>query len=249
MLENFLRPYVERHPHTWSDQLSLAEFAANNAESSSTGFTPFHLNSGQDPLIPSTLIGTQIPVTNQAVTDTMDRMREALGEAKTNLTAANERTKRQVDRSRRSETFEVGDEVVLTTKHLRTYAPHLPMKLKRRWVGPFKVIRVISPVAYEVDLPPQWRVHPSFHVGKLKRYHRSDEFLREVEPPPPVLVEGEPEYEVESIARHRGKGARRRYLVVWKGYPLSEATWEPESSLLHAPEILADYLRRMQTPG
>ena len=48
----------------------------------------------------------------------MDRIREALGEAKANLTAANERTKRQVDRSRRSETFEEGDEVVLTTKHL-----------------------------------------------------------------------------------------------------------------------------------
>ncbi len=86
------------------------------------------------------------------------------------------------------------------------------------------------------------------HISKLKRYNRSDEFLREVEPPPPVLVEGELEYEVESIVRHRGTGARRRYLVIWKGYPLSEATWEPESNLLHAPEILADYLRRVMPP-
>ena len=30
-LENFLRPYVEEHPETWSTRLSLAEFAANNA--------------------------------------------------------------------------------------------------------------------------------------------------------------------------------------------------------------------------
>ena len=119
------------------------------------------------------------------------------------------------------------------------------MKLKRRWVGPFKITQVISPVAYALDLPPQWQVHPSFHVAKLKRYYRSDEFLREVESPPPELVEGELEYEVEAIARHRGKGARRRYLVIWKGYPLSEATWEPESHLLHAPEILTDYLRRV----
>ena len=59
-------------------------------------------------------------------------------------------------------------------------------------------------------------------------------------------MEGELEYEVEAIARHRGKGARWRYLVIWKGYPLLEATWEPESHLLHAPEILADYLGRMQ---
>ena len=68
-----------------------------------------------------------------------------------------------------------------------------------------------------------------------------------MEPPPPVLVEGELEYEVEAILRHRGKGAQRRYLILWKGYPLSEATWELEAHLLHALDILADYLRRVQT--
>ena len=167
--------------------------------------------------------------------------------AKTNLTTAQRRMKQQADKSRRSEDFVVGDEVVFTTKHLRNFAPHLPMKLKRRWVGPFPVIRVVSPVAFELGLPPGWQIHSSFHVSKLKCYIRSDEFLREVEPPPPELIEGELEYEVESIARHRGKGAWRRYLVIWKAYPLLEATWEPESSLLHAPDLLADYLRRTST--
>ena len=33
VLENFLRPYVERNPSTWAAQLSLAEFAANNSVS------------------------------------------------------------------------------------------------------------------------------------------------------------------------------------------------------------------------
>ena len=59
-----------------------------------------------------------------------------------------------------------------------------------------------------------------------------------------MLVEGVPEYEVEGILRHTGKGARRRYLVLWKGYPLTEATWEPEAHLEHAPDILEEYLRR-----
>ena len=81
------------------------------------GFTTFYLNSGQDPLVPTTLLGTKIPATNQTVTNTMDRMREALVDATTNLTMAQEQTKRQVDCSRRSKIFEVGDEVVLTTKH------------------------------------------------------------------------------------------------------------------------------------
>ena len=59
-------------------------------------------------------------------------------------------------------------------------------------------------------------------------------------------MDGELEYEVEAILHHRGKGAQRRYLILWKGYPLSEATWEPASHLLNAPDILADYLWRVQ---
>ena len=42
VLENFLRPYIEHRPSTWTAQLPLAEFAANNAVNVSTGFTPFY---------------------------------------------------------------------------------------------------------------------------------------------------------------------------------------------------------------
>ena len=61
-------------------------------------------------------------------------------------------------------------------------------------------------------------------------------------------MDGELEYEVEVVLHHRGKGAQHRYLILWKGYPLSEATWEPEPHLLNAPAILADYLRCVE-PG
>ena len=49
---------------------------------------------------------------------------------------------------------------------------------------------------------------------------------------------------MEAILRHKGNGARRRYLVLWKDYPVTEASWEPKSSLQNAPRILGDYLRR-----
>ena len=55
-LENFLRPYVERHPQTWSQYLALAEFAANNVVNVGVGYSPFYLNSGDHPLVPSVLM-------------------------------------------------------------------------------------------------------------------------------------------------------------------------------------------------
>ena len=57
ILENSLRPYVERNPLEWTQHLALAEFAANNAVSTATGYSPFYLNGGEHPIVPSTFLG------------------------------------------------------------------------------------------------------------------------------------------------------------------------------------------------
>ena len=223
VLENFLRSYVERNPHTWVQQLPLTEFAANSAISISTRFTPFYLNTGAHPATPVSIMhgGTSKGSQNEAVKETLERMKIALAEAQTNLEHAQCRMVNAVNRSRRSEQYSIGDKVVLSTTNLRNYCPHLPAKLRAWWVGPFIVSRVVSSVAYKVDLPTGWQIHPIFHIDRLNRYVHSEDFLREVEPPPLVLVEDHLEYEVEDLIRHCGCGTRRQYLVFWKGYPFT----------------------------
>ena len=97
-------------------------------------------------------------------------------------------------------------------------------------------------MAYELSLPPDWKIHPVFHVSNLRRYVRSTEFSRVEKPPPPILVDGEEEHEVEAILRHKGTKTRRLYQVLWKGHPITEASWEPESHLRNASSLLEDYL-------
>ena len=63
VMVNFLRPYVERTPHTWVHQLPLAEFAANNAIPVSTSFPPFYLNAGIHPTLPTSLMTGGLPKT------------------------------------------------------------------------------------------------------------------------------------------------------------------------------------------
>ena len=67
---------------------------------------------------------------SEAVQTMVDQMKTALEEAQANLTVAQSQAKSQVDRSRRDETFEVGDEVVFSTRNI-CVSQHLPSKLHR----------------------------------------------------------------------------------------------------------------------
>ena len=68
-------------------QFPLGEFAANNALSVSTGFSPFYLNVGIHPILPTSLMAGGIPKTmNETVQVTLERMKTPLAEAETNFT-------------------------------------------------------------------------------------------------------------------------------------------------------------------
>ena len=43
-------------------------------------------------------------------------------------------------------------------------------KLTPRFIGPFKILQRVGPIAYKVDLPPQLaKVHDVFHVSLLRK--------------------------------------------------------------------------------
>ena len=89
----------------------------------------------------------------EAMQTMVDRMKTALEEAQANLTVAQSRAKSQVEHSRCDDKFKASNKVVLSTRHI-SVNQHLPSKLWRRWIGPYRVVKVISPVAHGLDLPP-----------------------------------------------------------------------------------------------
>ncbi|GJP46788.1 hypothetical protein CLOM_g6031 [Closterium sp. NIES-68] len=103
----------------------------------------------------------------------------------------------------------------------------------------------VTPVTFRLRLPATWKIHNAFHVQLLKPYQDPNTIFvgRQPPPPPPVLVQNEPEYEVESVLAHR----RRRngtveLLIRWKGYDPSEDSWVPESDMGNSRHPLHDYL-------
>ncbi len=136
--------------------------------------------------------------------------------------------------------FHLREQVWLDTSHLKL--PHQKAKLTPKCLGPFKIIQEISPVAYWLELPPNWRIHNVFHAPLLTPYHETTVHGPNFTRPPPDLIDGEEEYEIERIVAHRqfGRSKHLQYLIKWKGYPESDNTWEPASHV-HAPELIKHY--------
>jgi len=123
-------------------------------------------------------------------------------------------------------------------------------KYGQQYVGPFTVKRRIGRLAYELDIPTHWRVHPVFSVVWLEPYPNPDPFNRpEPERPGTVFVEGDTEteqsYELDRILDKRIVIRRKKriteYLVRWKGWPPEYDQWLKDSELSKAQDLVEDY--------
>jgi hypothetical protein len=121
--------------------------------------------------------------------------------------------------------YKEGDQVWLEGKNLCINQP--TAKLAPRRHGPFKVIKVLSPVSYQLALPTQWSIHPVFHINLLTPYHETITHGLNYQRPLPDLVNGEEEYSMEKILDSQKFGRRwcLQYLVKWEGYPDSDNMW------------------------
>ena len=127
--------------------------------------------------------------------------------------------------------FQVGDEVFVDARHIKTTRP--TKKLDWKNLGPFRITKVVSSHAYRLELPPSLKIHDVLPTSRLRLAPKPDDALpgQRIEPPPPVVVEGDDEYLVERIEDSRFNRRRRRfeYLVRWTGY--HELIWESVSEL------------------
>jgi hypothetical protein len=238
-LEQYLRIFCSYQQDDWGSLLPLAEFSYNNSVNSVTGFSPFFALYGFHPRCDfKNSLAIEVP----AAEDRLNCLVDARSQLIRNLEAAQRAYTRGANRKRSPPPIYVpGDMVFLDSRHIRSTRPS--RKFDYKWLGPFPIEKVLSRVAMRLTLPSTWRIHPVFHVSLLKRApSTSSPFASTTLPPPlPLLVDGSEEYEVESILDSRLIRGKPHFLVHWKGFPISDRTWEPRDNLIHSHDLLRDF--------
>ena len=128
----------------------------------------------------------------------------------------------------------------MDTRNLFTKRPST--KLENCHVGKYRVKKIVSNHAVELDLPSDLHVHPIFYVNLLEPAATDDPHPGHVQPlGPPIKVDGETEYEVTAIVDFQlfGRTKKLQYRVQWTGY--AELNWEDASNITNAADLLHNF--------
>jgi hypothetical protein len=161
--------YVMDCPTKWEEYLHLVEFAYNNGYQTSLKMSPFEVMYDKKCRTP---VSWDNPVDRIILgPDMLKEMETIVQKEKQNLKIAQDRQKSFADLKRTHAKFNIGDHVYLKVRP-KNSALKLgkSTKLAPRYCRPFQVLARVGPVAYQLALPSNLKVHNVFHVSLLKKY-------------------------------------------------------------------------------
>lgn len=227
-LEHFLRCFVANKPSSWSSLIHWAEWWYNTTHHSTIKMTPFQALYGTPP--PSVSMYLPGSTAVHAVDVTLRDRDALLRTLRSHMTLAQNRMKQHSDQHRTEREFQLGDWVYLKLHPYRqqSLVKRPSHKLAPRFYGPFLILSRVGKVAYRLQLPPNSRIHPIFHVSLLKKRVGSGTVLSPTLPQ--FDQQGEVIWmpkEILDVATVREKRHMvTKWLIHWNGLPKEDATWE-----------------------
>ena len=218
-LEQYLRVYCNYQQDNWADLLPLAEFSYNNTPSATTGVSPFFTNKGYHPNL---AVHPKCDLSSAQACEYAVDLESLYEYLHTEMAAAQQHYQGPADAKRLAlPDFKVGNQVFVKAKYFQSTRPS--KKLSEKNTGPYPIIAQVGSLSFAICLPDSMRaVHPVFHISQLELATPNVIPNCVQPPPPPVEVDGEPEYEIAEILDSKLDRRRQQcpllYLVHWAGY-------------------------------
>lgn len=174
ILGSLLRTVVGKNTRNWEECLPFVEFAYNRSIHSTTGYSPFEIVYGFNPLTTLDLI--PLPLEHISSTDgekKAEMVKEIHAKAKQRMEKTYEAVANRVNKGRRHVIFEPGDWVWIHMRKER-FPKQRKSKLDARGDGPFQVLEKINDNAYRIDIPGEYNVSTTFNVSDLSPFDVSD---------------------------------------------------------------------------
>jgi len=190
-VEQYLQLVTSNDPKGWTHWLALATVVHNNRINTTTGLSPNQILFRYNP----TLNSDKVLQTHNALVESRIK---TMTENRANAIQALNKVADQKGPSPLQ--FQIREQVWLDASHLKL--PHQKAKLNPKHLGPFKIVQEISPVAYRLKLPTNWRIHNVFHASLLTPYHKMQAHGPNFTQPPPDLIDREDKYKVDQIVAH-----------------------------------------------
>src|SRR5258708_34679988 len=153
-VETYLHDFVNGRQNNWSTLLPIAEFSHNSWKHEHPQHTPHELITGINPSVKLTTPDDSIP----AASDRLDELSKARSDAQKSL-------EKHIKSDFSPRSFQINDKVWLDARNLRAKVPS--KKLSPRCYGPFTIMKQVSPVAYQIQLPQSMKINNLFHLDRL----------------------------------------------------------------------------------
>ncbi|XP_075108797.1 uncharacterized protein LOC107762620 [Nicotiana tabacum] len=179
MLEEYLRNFATGSQKHWVKLLDAAQLCFNSQKSHHTNKSPFEIVTGQQPLLPQTVNASTMPKSPRAANFSSEWERN-MEIVRSYLIRAQERAKRFTEQNLCFAQHQPGDKVMLCIpkRYLFAERTHDP-RLQQKYIGPLPIEKRIGKSTYQVKTPSWWKIHPVFHVSRMKSLLRYNSKLKQ----------------------------------------------------------------------